>query len=345
MDIHQMEYILMIAEENNITRAAERLFISQSALNQQLLKIERELGCQLFYRSRTNWRLTPAGEAYVEGVRRIREIKTDTYQKISDLSHTTETDLRIGLTPGRGIRMFTNIYPHFLRKHGRTHLMPIEMAVRRQQAAMTRGELDLGLVTVNESQKTEHSYITLKQEEMIVAVPSILPAAQEASASTSAPFPQVPFDIQFTGPSPDKASLTESAREVTARLASLPVLDLYALREEPFAMMYKTSTNRELQEEVFKREGFEPHVLLETSSSSSILMLVESAMCCAVLPSYYVDFSLDNVSYFRLHGAPFWELCIMHRKNAYLSEAMRDYIELARTFHLTHPTIMGTRYL
>ena len=53
MDLRQIQYIVAIAEENNITRAAEKLYITQSALNQQLLKLEKELGVQLFHRSRT----------------------------------------------------------------------------------------------------------------------------------------------------------------------------------------------------------------------------------------------------------------------------------------------------
>lgn len=44
MDTRQIEYILKIAEENNITHAAAKLFITQSALNQQLIKLENELG-------------------------------------------------------------------------------------------------------------------------------------------------------------------------------------------------------------------------------------------------------------------------------------------------------------
>ena len=52
MDTRQIEYILQIAEENNITKAAEKLFITQSALNQQLLKLERELGTPLFQRTK-----------------------------------------------------------------------------------------------------------------------------------------------------------------------------------------------------------------------------------------------------------------------------------------------------
>ena len=62
MDLKQIEYILKIAEEKNVSRAAMKLFISQSALNQQLLKLEKELGAPLFYRTRHNWELTEIGE-------------------------------------------------------------------------------------------------------------------------------------------------------------------------------------------------------------------------------------------------------------------------------------------
>ena len=46
MDTKQIEYILKIAEEGNITHAAEKLFLTQPALNQQLLRLEKELGVQ-----------------------------------------------------------------------------------------------------------------------------------------------------------------------------------------------------------------------------------------------------------------------------------------------------------
>ena len=60
MDTKQIEYILKIAEEGNITHAAEKLFLTQPALNQQLLRLEKELGTRLFVRSRTDWRPTEA---------------------------------------------------------------------------------------------------------------------------------------------------------------------------------------------------------------------------------------------------------------------------------------------
>ena len=71
MDLRQIQYIVAIAEENNITRAAEKLYITQSALNQQLLKLEKELGVQLFHRSRTDWHPTEAGEIYLKAAREM----------------------------------------------------------------------------------------------------------------------------------------------------------------------------------------------------------------------------------------------------------------------------------
>ena len=84
MDTRQIEYILQIAEENNITKAAEKLFITQSALNQQLLKLEKELGTPLFHRSRTNWRLTEAGKFISRVQKLLFRLK---------IPHTTESTM------------------------------------------------------------------------------------------------------------------------------------------------------------------------------------------------------------------------------------------------------------
>ena len=54
MDVKQMLYMVTIAQEGGISKAA-KLFITQSALDQQLLKLEHELGTPLFYRSRSSF--------------------------------------------------------------------------------------------------------------------------------------------------------------------------------------------------------------------------------------------------------------------------------------------------
>ena len=111
MDTRQMEYIIQISEERSITKAAEKLFITQSALNQQLQKLEKELGLPLFVRTRSDWHLTPAGEIYVNTARQILNLKKDAYSQIQDLKESGNRRISLGLIPERGVNMFTAIYP------------------------------------------------------------------------------------------------------------------------------------------------------------------------------------------------------------------------------------------
>ena len=72
MNFKILEYIVAIAETGNVTKAAERLFISQSGLNQQLIKLEAELGTPLFHRSKKEMRPTHAGLIYIENAALVK---------------------------------------------------------------------------------------------------------------------------------------------------------------------------------------------------------------------------------------------------------------------------------
>ena len=298
MDFRQLEYIVEIAKENNISRAAKNLFISQSALNQQLLKLENELGTQLFHRSRTDWRPTEAGEIYLRGAREALLIKKDTYSHINDITHSNKSELRLGLTPGRGIRMFTAIYPELHRKFHDLVILPIEMNVHSQQKAIEAGELDLGFMTLTESQRVNAAYITLGSEEMAVLVPKGHPVTEG-------------YEI---------------------RDGKLPLIDIRALREEPFTLMYKNSTMRETCDRIFENAGLIPHVIMETSSTASIVSMVASMLCCSIVPRYYVEPENTMVASFVLPEHPCWDLCISYRKKAYLTDAGKEYIRLAKQY-------------
>src|SRR5215469_3229207 len=63
VDTRLLRYFAAVAEEGNLTRAAERLFVSQPALTKQIKQLESQLGVRLFTRSRAGMTLTPAGQA------------------------------------------------------------------------------------------------------------------------------------------------------------------------------------------------------------------------------------------------------------------------------------------
>ena len=302
MDLKQIEYIVKIAEENNITRAAEKLFITQSALNQQLLKIEKELGIQLFYRSRTNWHPTQAGEIYLKAAREMLNLKRETYTRISDLAERQQSTLTVGLTPGRGIQMFSEVYPEFHKSHYYVNVIPLERNVKEQQALISSGNMDIGFQTFDSSFRPMNTCELINTEEFYLAIPRFHPYAKKAA----------PEGEPFT------------------------VANLYELREEPFVLMYRDSTAYPLINTIFKAAGFEPQVLFETRNFNTIVTMISSGTCCGILPYSYIRDRLDTLACFALPSHPTWDINVSYRRGSYLSRAAKDFIQLARNYWSEH---------
>ncbi len=71
MELHQLRYVVAIADTGNFTRAAETSFVSQPSLSQQVAKLEKELGHRLFHRLGRKAVPTDAGAVFIERARRI----------------------------------------------------------------------------------------------------------------------------------------------------------------------------------------------------------------------------------------------------------------------------------
>lgn len=84
MDIRDYEYIVAIAEQGSISRAAAQLFITQPALTKFLQRTERELGIDLFLRKGNQFLLTEAGRKYVETGRAIMHLDRTLSQELSE---------------------------------------------------------------------------------------------------------------------------------------------------------------------------------------------------------------------------------------------------------------------
>lgn len=294
MDFKQLEYIVKIAEEKNITHAAEKIFITQSALNQQLLKLEKELGTQLFNRERNNWSLTNAGKIYIENAKQILKIKKDTYNEIYDQLDENHGELRIGLSPGRGIELFASIFKKLHDKYPKLIVKPVELQVRLQQQQIEEGELDIGFMTLTKPQRKSANHEMLYSEEMVLAISK-----------------DHPYNLQ--------GNISEK-------------VDLTLFKDQPFVLMDKTSTNREMIDMIFKENGFIPNILFETKFTTSIVTTIGASVCCGIVPEYYANTYRDKISCFRIKGAPTWDIVISYKKGSYLSKPAKEFIELAKEF-------------
>jgi LysR family hydrogen peroxide-inducible transcriptional activator len=84
MELYQLRYFLAVAESGNFTKAAQRSFISQPSLSQQILNLEEEFGQKLFHRLGRKAVLTEAGQTLVEGARRILSEADQTLAELKD---------------------------------------------------------------------------------------------------------------------------------------------------------------------------------------------------------------------------------------------------------------------
>jgi DNA-binding transcriptional LysR family regulator len=98
----KLNYILTIAEEQNLTRAAKRLFISQPSLTLYLNKLEAELGVKLFDRSRSPIVLTDAGNYYIAQMKKIASAEQLLRNDIKMIANPIQTfAIGIGLVRGQ----------------------------------------------------------------------------------------------------------------------------------------------------------------------------------------------------------------------------------------------------
>ncbi len=100
MDLRSLHYFVTVAEELNITRAAERLNMSQPPLSSQIKGLETELGTTLFVRGKRRLAMTEAGELLYRRAKQLLELSEQTRQEIRSLEGLAGT-LNISLVEGR----------------------------------------------------------------------------------------------------------------------------------------------------------------------------------------------------------------------------------------------------
>ena len=71
MLLRQMQYFVSVVNANSFTEAAEQMYISQSAISQQMRALEDELGVELIHREKRRFSLTPAGEYFYRNSLRV----------------------------------------------------------------------------------------------------------------------------------------------------------------------------------------------------------------------------------------------------------------------------------
>src|SRR5687767_11073817 len=102
MELGQLQAVVEIAHTQNLSRASEALFVTQPAISARLRSLERELGAELFVRSRRGMRLTQAGRAFLPYATRVLETLEESRRAVSEVARGSGGELTIGAAPAVG---------------------------------------------------------------------------------------------------------------------------------------------------------------------------------------------------------------------------------------------------
>lgn len=148
MTLTQLEGFLTVVQEGSITKAAEKLYVTQPTLSLQIKALEEELGQELFERDGKQWRLTGAGRVLQGRARQVLDLVEQTRQEVTGLKELQRGQLLIGANESTCLYILPEVIQAFSER-----FPGVEMHLKtRSSAAMLRlvaeGEVDFGLATL-----------------------------------------------------------------------------------------------------------------------------------------------------------------------------------------------------
>ncbi|MFJ8465449.1 LysR family transcriptional regulator [Streptomyces swartbergensis] len=179
MELRQLEYFVAVAEEQNFTRAAERVHISQSGVSAQIRRLERELGAELFHRSARTATLTVAGKAALEHARAALAAADAVGQAVGEVTDLIRGRLTVGMVIGCTVTPLFDALAAFHRAHPGVELSLLEDNSDRLVEGVRAGTLDLALIGTATATLEGLDALTIISERLVAAVPAGHPLAKQ----------------------------------------------------------------------------------------------------------------------------------------------------------------------
>ncbi|WP_087064132.1 LysR family transcriptional regulator [Intestinibacillus massiliensis] len=146
MEIRVLRYFLEVAREGNITRAAERLHVSQPTLSKQLKDLEGELGKKLFARSNYSIKLTDEGMLLRKRAEDILDMVDKTADEFKSLGEVTGGDIRIGCAESDGVKYLARCVKSLQGQYPRIRLHLYSGNTEDVAERLDKGLLDFAVI-------------------------------------------------------------------------------------------------------------------------------------------------------------------------------------------------------
>lgn len=267
MELRHLRYFLAVAEEHNVTRAADKLGIGQPPLSQQLHALERELGVQLFRRTGHGVALTEAGTAFADDARRLLGDVQGAVRNAQRAGRGEVGHLNIGFT---GSSAFNPMVPRLIRQ--------FRQSFPNVQLTLTEGNT---------------AYLLSLLDEGRLDVAFVRPGVKPGGSP--------PTGIEFHPLAIEPMKLVLPATHALSRKRKLP---LTALAAEPFVLIPREASPS-LYDRIIgacREAGFEPLLGQQAPQLSSVINFVAAEFGVSMVPAAVTRIQVEGVVYVDVDG-------------------------------------------
>ena len=249
MDLRQLEMFVAVARHRHFTRAAEELYVSQSAVSQQVGRLERGLGVELLRRGTRGVELTAAGEELLRSAEAILAQVADARAAMDAHADVTRGVVRVGTGGGEALRLADALAAFHAAHPG------VQIAVRQSAAGealrrLQAGMLDVAVVTLTDAQRAATTGVDVHD---LAAEPLLL---------------ALPIDDP---------------------LAGRDAVDPSDLRGRPLILGERGSALRETVMAACAATGFSPVPLFEVGDPATVRSLVHAGIGLSVVPASWLE--------------------------------------------------------
>ena len=290
MDIKQLRYFRMVAEEGQVTKAAKKLHMAQPPLSQQIKLIEEELDLKLFDRHGRKLELTSAGEVLYQKAGQILNELEETIVEVKETNEGITGTLQIGSNKScfssltGPLHQLREQYPQltYQLREGDTYFLA--ECIRRREIEMAVVRLPI--------EREEFEMIPLSPEPYVLVTPAywdVFPA--------------------------------DTAEVEVEDLKDIPLMLLHRI---------SGMGQFELIVDECRKHGFDPNVICECPDPTMLLSLVANGMGASIVPRSTLEaFSFSNIRSYEFRNADIEaEAAIIWHKDRYLTKASRRLLQL-----------------
>lgn len=296
MNWNQLQYVLMVRDEKSISKAAEKLYISQPSLSQSIKNLEEEFGVSLFERKYGEQHLTYAGEIFCDWAMTTLNSQRRMQEMLFDISGNKRQLIKIGISPHRSQILMPEVLERFYKVYPKCEILLTELPTNEMREMLENGDVDMILDTPhNNPLKFENE--KLAEEKIMLAIPD------------------------------------EFLKGLSAEKTGNGVISLSLLEGMPFILSNQNQVIGTVSRNICRAHQFQPSVRLTCSSIENAILLCSRQMGIVFVPEIFSksDEYTGKISFFSIEGSEYLrDICMVYSRQKYLTEPMLYVMKLFR---------------